>query len=163
MLEPFTRAPQIFPTVFPVGPTFALINAHVFSPKAMVLHLFGVKWPRGITYRHSAYQIFTLLSITAAKLQLWSPNENNFIVGRVTTTWGTILKGLRFRKVENHWPKGFQMWKRASPPSVSWEHHGQHHPKVPFLPLLSVPIETATKQRQATKWLPILYFGLIMF
>lgn len=44
---------------------------------------------------------FTMRFITTAKLQLWSRNKNNFMVG-VTTTWGTVLKGHGIRKFENH-------------------------------------------------------------
>lgn len=44
----------------------------------------------------SVSKIFTLWFRTAAKLQLWSSNENNVMVG--VTTWGTVLKGLSIRK-----------------------------------------------------------------
>jgi hypothetical protein len=36
----------------------------------------------------------------SSKLQLWSSHENIFMIG-VTTTWGTVLKGLSIRKVES--------------------------------------------------------------
>ena len=42
---------------------------------------------QGSHIRYPAYQIFTLQSITVAKLQLGSSNKNNFMV-EVTTTWG---------------------------------------------------------------------------
>ena len=51
-------------------------------------------------------------NITVAKLQLWSSNNNNFILG-VTTTWRSILKGLSIKKVENHcssWSLVYFVW-----------------------------------------------------
>jgi hypothetical protein len=51
-------------------------------------------------------KIFNLWSIPAAKLQLRSSNQNNFMVGEgVTAIWGMILKGPSIRKVDNHWNK----------------------------------------------------------
>jgi hypothetical protein len=51
--------------------------------------------------RYPACQIFTLQSITVAKLQLWSSSKNNLELG-VTTTRGTVLgKGHRIRKVKD--------------------------------------------------------------
>jgi hypothetical protein len=52
-------------------------------------------------------QIFTLWFITVEKLQLGSSNKNGFMIG-VTTTWRTVLKSWKIRKVENrcckwHW------------------------------------------------------------
>lgn len=42
-----------------------------------------------------------------SKLQLWSRNENNFMLGwGVTTTWGTVLKDHSIRKVEDHCSDG---------------------------------------------------------
>ena len=38
--------------------------------------------------------------MTVAKLQLWSSNENSFIVWGVTTTWGIILNNPIFTKAE---------------------------------------------------------------
>ena len=54
-----------------------------------------------------AYQMFPWRLITVAKLQLWSSNENNYKVAgvRVTTMWGTILKGCSIWKVEPYSPK----------------------------------------------------------
>jgi hypothetical protein len=40
--------------------------------------------------------------ITVAKLQLQSSNRNNVMVGGVTTTGGTVSRGLSTRKFENH-------------------------------------------------------------
>lgn len=51
-------------------------------------------------------------NITVAMLQLWSSNNNNFILG-VTTTWRSILKGLSIKKVENHcssWSLVYFVW-----------------------------------------------------
>ena len=48
------------------------------------------------------------LMLTISKLQLWSGSKNNLLVG-VTTTWGTVWRGLSIRKVENHWGK----WLRS--------------------------------------------------
>lgn len=48
-----------------------------------------------------AYQMFTLPFIIMAKLQLWSSNEIILWLG-VNITRGTLLKGSRIRKVENH-------------------------------------------------------------
>jgi hypothetical protein len=50
--------------------------------------------------RPPSYQIFTLWFITAAKLQLWSSNENNFIIRSHNMR---KLKGYSLRKVENYW------------------------------------------------------------
>ena len=42
--------------------------------------------PQGLYIRYPAYQIFILRFITAAKLQVWSSNENNFkVVGHHNT------------------------------------------------------------------------------
>ena len=60
-------------------------------------------WRSDDVFTRAPYQIFTLQFITAAKLQLWSNNENNFVVG-VTT----ILKSHSVRKVESHCPR--QRW-----------------------------------------------------
>jgi hypothetical protein len=52
-----------------------------------------------------AYQISHILDIyimiqTVAKFQLWRRDKTNFMVGGVTTTQGTVLKGHSIRKVE---------------------------------------------------------------
>ena len=57
--------------------------------------------PTGVPWDHRKTQIFALQFITVAKLQLWSSNKSNFMVG-VTTTWGTVLEGHSIRKGENH-------------------------------------------------------------
>ena len=49
-------------------------------PKATVLNLW-VDPLRGWHIRYPAYQIFTLWFVTVAKLQLWSSNKDNFMVG----------------------------------------------------------------------------------
>ena len=55
----------------------------------------------GVTHiRYPIYQTFTLWFTTVVKLQLWSSNENNCMVG-VTTIQGTVLKGHSIRKAEN--------------------------------------------------------------
>ena len=47
-------------------------------------------------------QIFTLWFITVAKIQLWSSNENYFILGGHHKMGNCILKDCSIRKVENH-------------------------------------------------------------
>ena len=47
-------------------------------------------------------QIFTSQLIVVAELQLWSSNENNFMV-EGHHKWRTVLKGPSSRKVENRW------------------------------------------------------------
>ena len=56
---------------------------------------------QGLAIRYPTYQIFTLQFIIT-KLQFWSSNENNFMIGGHHTTWGTVLKGCNTRKVESH-------------------------------------------------------------
>jgi hypothetical protein len=57
-----------------------------------------VKWPSHRSQIWDSYiTIHNSIKITAMKKQ-W----NNFMVG-VTTTWGTVLKGHRIRKVEKQW------------------------------------------------------------
>lgn len=73
----------------------------------------GVVAPsQGLHIRYSVYHVFMLLFITVAKLYLWSSNQNNVMV---TATWGTVLKGLSFRKAEKH----------SSTPSLSVSWHGR--------------------------------------
>jgi hypothetical protein len=55
----------------------------------------------GVTQDHRTPQMFILQFTMVARLQLWSSNDNNFVVG-VTTTWETVLNGINIRKV-NHW------------------------------------------------------------
>lgn len=59
----------------------------------------GVKWH---FHRGCLILKFTLLLMIVAKLQVWSWNKNNFMVG-VSTTWRTVLRGNSTGKVENCW------------------------------------------------------------
>lgn len=59
----------------------------------------GVKWH---FHRGCLILKFTLLLMIVAKLQVWSWNKNNFMVG-VSTTWRTVLRGNSTGKVENRW------------------------------------------------------------
>lgn len=58
----------------------------------------------GDAWVHQKTQIFTLCFLIVAKLQLWS-SKKFFYGWGVNTTWGTLLKGHNFRKVENHGTK----------------------------------------------------------
>lgn len=52
------------------------------------------------SFTEASYQIFTLVFIIVAKLQLGSSIENNFMIG-VTKTRGTVLRNHSIGKVEN--------------------------------------------------------------
>ena len=67
---------------------------------------------QGLHIRYSVYQIFTLWFITVAKLQLWSSNENAFMVGGHYKR-GTVLKGVVIGKVESHWSKQLRKQHRC--------------------------------------------------
>ena len=76
----------------------------------------------GVAYQISTCQIFTLLFITVAKLQLWSSNENNFMVGgghhnmrnciktSQYTTWRITWKGCSTREIGNRWSSLYSRW-----------------------------------------------------
>jgi hypothetical protein len=57
-----------------LSPSLTLSIIYSSGSQSMGCDPFG-----GLYIRHSAYQIFTLLLITVAKLQLWSSNKNNFM------------------------------------------------------------------------------------
>jgi hypothetical protein len=78
--------------------------------RALVLNLW-LETPLG----WATYQIFTFWFMIVAKLQLWSSNQNNFIVGGSAQyhIWGTLLKGHNLRKVGNNWPRSdMRVWQR---------------------------------------------------
>lgn len=74
----------------------------------MVLNLWvttpleGVKWSFHSDCISDIY--ITLCLIIEGKLQLWSSNKNNFMVG-ITPTWEAELKVYNIRKAENNCPK----------------------------------------------------------
>jgi hypothetical protein len=71
----------------------------LFDSQPMVHNPVGVEWPfhRG-HQRPLEKHRFMLWFIAVAKLRLWSSNGNNFMVG-VTTTWGTVSKGLELGRL----------------------------------------------------------------
>ena len=105
--HPNTSASPILYKVL-IGNFLELLFQDQPDSRAAVLNL-GASTPLGesndpLQGSHIIYpicQVFTLRFVTVAKLQVWNSNEIILWL-KVTTTWGTLLKGCSVRKVESH-------------------------------------------------------------
>lgn len=59
----------------------------------------------GPAYQRSFVSEIYIKFHNSAKLQLWSSDENNFMMGEVATTWGTVLKGHSITEIKKHCSK----------------------------------------------------------